>query len=924
MRFDIGICCLLRSFKWALGFVLFGALGSLNGSAEVIFQDFFTQPAGSITNSIPWIDVQGGGWQSGVGPTQLALDGNGHIYNGAANAGAAAGVKLVPIGPHGSLTASALMNLPVGSSEWIGMGFATSNAFLTAPGGGSGPWLQVQGNGNINFYGGTAASNAVSVPNAFTNNGNPVQVFLQYDAYHLAASAGTISGNVTNYVLSQWPVTNSTGLSQPKYLVFQMSTNLTTPTARWAGSVTVDWIPRPPPMLVLPVPITNTVLVGSPGTNDIQLIQKAFNSASNLTGGTEVQFTTGATYVISNSSLVSDVPLVLSHATNVLVNGNGCKILITNPRIGFMNVSMCSNIIVQGFSVDYDPLPYTQGVVTHNFYTGGDVTKEMAIEFQVDAGYPMPTNANYIDTNAINEARRWGTVMDTNQLGRLADNAFAACDYTNVVQTNSNGAFKVYLQFLSQAKSVQPGQHWCMISRWNGSSLFYTSQSSQVTWLDNTNYAGAGASYAGMFSPLVSEISDQIGLGPLPAGATMPRLKASDADGGFFVSTRIGPWVQGCNFNGLGDDNANACLTPFVITNVPAQPTNTFSVWANANSNSTPTALLPFQAWVGDFVLFFNPTNGTVFDSATVTAVNLPNLTFDHAISNIVAGTYDTNTVLIDQTLNTSAVYLNNQFSNGEFHGIYCRANNMLLAHNSVSGMGSGDIGAFPFMTTSFMNLFVPTNVVIMDNVLSDCSFTAEALSNALPSQEPTYSLIELHNASINSDYVTNGQDISGIRILYNALLDWRRAAITLHNATDVRISGNYFGPPLTNNASPTNVLADLWASDYQNVQITNNVNATSLPGSELIAEDGTNVSVVNAFQPPSGPRLFATLAGTNFIVSWTSASPAFVLQQIDQLNASPTNWTDVSASPVLAGESNVVTVPIGPPAEESYRARQR
>ena len=67
---------------------------------------------------------------------------------------------------------------------------------------------------------------------------------------------------------------------------------------------------------------------------------------------------------------------------------------------------------------------------------------------------------------------------------------------------------------------------------------------------------------------------------------------------------------------------------------------------------------------MGDVVLFFNPTNGDVFDRATITAVNLPNITFDHAISNVVAGIYDTNTLLLDQTLNTSAVYLDNQFSN--------------------------------------------------------------------------------------------------------------------------------------------------------------------------------------------------------------------------------------------------------------------
>ncbi len=102
--------------------------------------------------------------------------------------------------------------------------------------------------------------------------------------------------------------------------------------------------------------------------------------------------------------------------------------------------------------------------------------------------------------------------------------------------------------------------------------------------------------------------------------------------------------------------------------------------------------------------------------------------------------------------------------------------------------------------------------------------------------------MVELHNADTNSDYVTNGLEISGIRILYNAFLNWRRAPLSLHNATDVNVIGNYFGPPLTNDKVPltNDVIADLWASDYPNLRFTNNVNATTLPDNETINEDGT------------------------------------------------------------------------------------
>ena len=901
-------------------------VAGVNVSAEVVFQDFFTQPATNVTNSVPWIDVEGNGWQSGAVASQLALDGNGHVYNAAVSAGTIVGVQLIPIGPHGSMTASSLMNLPVDSTEWIGMGFANSNLFLSTPGSGSGPWLQTQGNGTMILYGGAGLNNAAIVPNAFTNNGNPVQAFLTYDAFHGTASAGTVSDGVTNLIFNQWPVTNSAGMVAPHFLILQMSTNLTTPTVRWATAVTVDWIPRPPPMLALPVPIQQTNFVGLPGTNDVLLIQSAFNAVTNTTMATEIRFTAGATYVITNSSLTNDIPLTLSRATNVLVNGNGCKILITNPRIGFMSVSLCSNVIVEGFTVDYDPLPYTQGVVTHNFFTNSP--KELAIEFQVDAGYPTPTNANYLDTNAASIARRWGTVMNATNLGRGADNSYGACYYTNVVQTNVNGAFKVYMPFSDQEKSIQAGDLWNMISRWNGSTLFNVYQSYQVTWLNNTNYAGAGISYGGSFSPLVCEINDQIQLGPPPTNATAPRLRTSNADGGYFSESRIGPWVEGCNFTALSDDLANAYLSPFIITNLSVQPTNTLAVYANPNG-TTPVALLSYQAQVGDSVVFLNATNGVVFDRAKITAVNLPNVTFDHAISNVVAGTYDTNTLLVDQTLNSSAVYLNNQFSNGRQHGIYCRADNTLIAHNTISGMMLSAIAGFPAMTSTFLNLFAPTNVVIIDNVLSDCSYSEPAISNAIPTAEPAFALVEFHQASINSDYVTNDLQISGLRILYNAFLNWRRAPISLHNATDVNVIGNYFGPPLTNDGYvplTNDVIADLWVSDYPNLRFTNNVNATPLPDSATINEDGTLASTpANAFQPPVAPHLAANLSGTNIVVSWVSPSPGFVLQQVNQLNGGINNWVDATNTPWLAGASNLVTTAFVPGTpSQFYRTRQR
>src|SRR6202012_2904342 len=132
----------------------------------------------------------------------------------------------------------------------------------------------------------------------------------------------------------------------------------------------------------------------------------------------------------------------------------------------------------------------------------------------------------------------------------------------------------------------QAGDDWCMVSRWNGSSVYSASSSCQVTFLNLTNNAGPAANFEATLTPLVNEIGCHVAMGPPPAGAPRPRPRTSDADGGYFGYPRIGPWVQDCVFTGLGDDVANAYIDPFVITNAPAEPTNTFSLWLyNTDAN---------------------------------------------------------------------------------------------------------------------------------------------------------------------------------------------------------------------------------------------------------------------------------------------------------------------------------------------------
>ncbi|MEI9865311.1 MAG: hypothetical protein WDN00_12320 [Limisphaerales bacterium] len=311
---------------------------------------------------------------------------------------------------------------------------------------------------------------------------------------------------------------------------------------------------------------------------------------------------------------------------------------------------------MQGFSVDYDPLPFTQGTVTAN------LPDQKAFEFRVHPGYPIPTNAYFL------EIKQWGTFMDTNRPGRLADNHSTIYDFDTVTSTPTSDVFKVILKNNSKSSTIQVGDTWCQLARFNGSTLFRARYSEQITYLNLTNYTGAAAAFEGNASSMVNEINCQIIIGPPPTASSPPRVKTTNADGGLFGNPRIGPWVEGCNFVGLSDDVANANTLPFFIVGANLPPTNQFNLIAY-NPGGEVAPLVAGDVLVGDDVTFYNGTNGVIFDRATITAVNPPYVTFDQAISGVFPGTDTTNTCIFNNSLNSSAVYLNNQFSNSRIHG---------------------------------------------------------------------------------------------------------------------------------------------------------------------------------------------------------------------------------------------------------------
>ncbi|HVY71909.1 MAG TPA: hypothetical protein VHH73_18395, partial [Verrucomicrobiae bacterium] len=288
---------------------MFGLLAT-RGRAEIVFHDYFTGNAGPVTNHTPWIDYHNDGWSPA---SNARLDGQGHLVSGGVD-GALAGFPLLATGPHGFMTATVTFHLPADPGESLSFGFNTTTGALNATNT-AGPWLRVRGDGSVTLFEGSAQGKSA---NALLAGADAVQMVFTFDVFQHVATA-SVGG--TNTLFDATPLAAGFQPGGPKYFVIQFNGANGGESGGSLDEISLDWFPRFRPLLAFES--TNTVLHVDPpsGSNDVPVIQKAFNTAAKSKGPVEVRFPAGKTYMIDSTAKDSGIPLILTAATNVLVNG---------------------------------------------------------------------------------------------------------------------------------------------------------------------------------------------------------------------------------------------------------------------------------------------------------------------------------------------------------------------------------------------------------------------------------------------------------------------------------------------------------------------------------------------------------------------------------------------------------------------------
>ncbi|MDB2358356.1 hypothetical protein N9V86_04475, partial [Opitutales bacterium] len=123
--------------------------------------------------------------------------------------------------------------------------------------------------------------------------------------------------------------------------------------------------------------------VGDGVTDDFAAIQAAVNAAK-AAGGGIVQFDGSKIYrSVGLNDLTVEALIDLEDAANIKIAGNGATVML-HPPDRFAYVRYAENIQIDGFTIDYDPIPYYQGTIT-------DINlANMTIDIDVPTRYPEP------------------------------------------------------------------------------------------------------------------------------------------------------------------------------------------------------------------------------------------------------------------------------------------------------------------------------------------------------------------------------------------------------------------------------------------------------------------------------------------------------------------------------------------------------
>ena len=350
---------------------------------------------------------------------------------------------------------------------------------------------------------------------------------------------------------------------------------------------------------------------GNGKTDDLPALTRLFLKASQQKRPAKVVFAPGKVYRFGQHTKDLYGRVLINRANNLVVEGNGCTLLI-HPSSRAFAVYRSKNIVIRNFKIDYSPLPYTQGRVSKadadNYY----------LEFKIDSGYPAPVTGDEPYKNG-------GKIVDCITANGKSRKFYQGHSWVKEVKDLGNGTFGVKYDLRKQ-EQLKPGDFFCMKLPYAESRLIQNNETKDAAEKGEfiyTNTANIAAqqcdglilenitSYAAPLMTFVLKGCSRHILRNCSIISKDNRIVAGCSDGMHLEGNEHQPRIENCHIERTMDDAIHIKMSGDAIKEILA--TNKFKIehkdilWDNTNLGK------------GKKVMVFNPETSKQLAECTIT-----------------------------------------------------------------------------------------------------------------------------------------------------------------------------------------------------------------------------------------------------------------------------------------------------------------
>ncbi len=449
----------------------------------------------------------------------------------------------------------------------------------------------------------------------------------------------------------------------------------------------------------------------------------------------------------------------------LVVDGRGSKITFTTPMSGFARMKDCRAITFRDLVINHDPPAFTVGRIHAVDHGTGE------LQIAIEPGHP--------DLDAPHILEDWGFCMflEPDGRGRILDDSPLVPNLDKSTLRRTSAGFVIRASSPETVEVVRPGDRVVQFARkGNAQSLFHAERSPDLAFLRVVNHSISGGHYL----LLECDAARILNCHSLPAPG---RSYGANADGAHVRSPVIGPWIEGCSFEAVGDDGV-ALFAKGI--EVKTQPSPGEVVLGSKFFNVAP----------GQELIFFNPRDGVPVGPPVKVVSIAPAdggflASFDPPLSGALVSSFE-DEWNNDQAFNLSArhagfVIRRNTFRDIRRYGVIARSAHGAIEDNFFEGVSDSAI-TLQNEPNVWRNGLHSEAVAITGNIIRHCNFSRHARGRG------AIHVVLRAIADVNQRWGDKPADWRGHRGLVvsgNEIAGWRECALFLGNIEGLVLEDN-------------------------------------------------------------------------------------------------------------------------------------